>query len=560
MAAVEITTNDAVNADLAGGDKYKLVETIVSTKDITNSELNGALTPDTLVADEEASAAADAADAADTEQVHEYDLVIVGAGISGINMAYRAQTQLRATSYVVLEAREAMGGTWDLMRYPGVRSDSDLHTFGFAWRPWTEKNPIAEGGLIVKYLKESAAETGVDRNILYRHKLKEARWQSREQAWTLSVEAADAEGSVSRKRFRAKWIVLGTGYYDYDTPLESQIPGLEKFKGKVLHPQFWPADLDYAGKKVAVIGSGATAVTIIPAMAEKAEKVTMVQRSPSYVIAIPNRIAPRKWWERMLPEWMQHRITRLRYLVGGFFYRRFLSDGEKTRAFLARITQMQLPPNIPYDPHFKPSYLPWAQRMCLCPDGDFFKALRSGKADVATGVIKTVTEDSVELESGQKIDADIIVTATGLKMKYGGNAKYFVDGEAIKWSDKYMWRGVMIQDMPNLAIVQGYTKASWTLGADATAHMVVRMIKHLHWNGYTSGTPRIPNKDMVKLTSANGVMGLTSTYILRALHRLPRTSDEGPWKPRGNYLKDMFDAKFSSVKAGMQFVEATKQA
>jgi cation diffusion facilitator CzcD-associated flavoprotein CzcO len=220
------------------------------------------------------------------------------------------------------------------------------------------------------------------------------------------------------------------------------------------------------------------------------------------------------------------------------------------------MTQAQLPPSIPYDPHFNPSYKPWTQRMCLCPDGDFFKSLRSGKADVATGVIKTVTDSGIELESGQVIDADIIVTATGLRMKYGGNAEYYIDGERLQWSDKYLWRGVMLQDVPNAAIVQGYTKASWTLGADATAAVVVRMIKHLDRNRYTSATPRIPRDNMVKLTSAPGVMGLTSTYILSALHRLPKSSDYGVWKARGNYLWDMLDAKFGNMNTGMQFTLA----
>jgi cation diffusion facilitator CzcD-associated flavoprotein CzcO len=493
-----------------------------------------------------------------TTDSHSYDIIIVGAGISGINMAYRTHTSLRGKSYVVLEARAAMGGTWDLMRYPGVRSDSDLHTFGFAWRPWTMSNPIARGGAIVQYLKESAAETGIEDRILYRHKVRECCWRSREQSWTLEVEETLAGGAVRKKAFRAKFVVLGTGYYDYDTPLETTIPGLDKFKGRILHPQFWPPDLEYENKKIAVIGSGATAITLIPALAEKAAKVTMVQRSPGYVVSIPNRVAPKKWWERILPAWLQHRITRLRYLWGGFSQRRFLSDGEKTRKFLAHVTQLQLPKHIPYDPHFKPAYAPWTQRMCLCPDGDFFKSLRSGVADVATGQIKTMSAGGIELASGQTIDADMVVTATGLRMQYGGNAAIIVDGERIAWGDKFMWHGVMIQDMPNLAIVQGYTKASWTLGADATAHLVVRMIKHMDRKGMTSATPRVaPGRDMVRVTRSPGIMGLTSTYIMDAMHRLPKTSDEGPWKARGNFVWDLFEAKyFASMTESMQFVKA----
>jgi cation diffusion facilitator CzcD-associated flavoprotein CzcO len=340
--------------------------------------------------------------------------------------------------------------------------------------------------------------------------------------------------------------------------MPAKINGLENFQGKVVHPQFWPEDLDYTGKTMAVIGSGATAITLIPALTKLAEKVTMVQRSPSYVISIPNRVKPRKWWEKLLPIRIQHQITRLRFLIGGFIYRRYLSgDSEKMRAFLAKITAAQLPKHIPFDPHFKPTYAPWTQRVCLSPDGDFFKALRDGKVDVATGIIDTVTENSIVLQSGQTIEADIIVTATGLQMKYGGNVDYYVDGEKINFGDKFMWRGVMIEDMPNMTIVQGYTKASWTLGADATATIFMRFLKHLKRNNYSSGTPRIADRNKVKpLSAAAGVMGLTSTYIKNAIHRLPKGSDEHPWKPRGSYLQDMFDAQFSSLKKGMQYTMA----
>jgi cation diffusion facilitator CzcD-associated flavoprotein CzcO len=336
--------------------------------------------------------------------------------------------------------------------------------------------------------------------------------------------------------------------------MEAIIPGIENFKGQTVHPQFWPEDIDYAGKKMAVIGSGATAITLIPALAKAAERVTMVQRSPSYVLSFPNRTANKKWWEKLLPVRIQHQITRLRFLIGGFLYRRYLSgDPEKMRAFLGRITAAQLPKHIPFDPHFKPTYAPWTQRVCLSPDGDFFKALRDGNVDVATGVIENVTENSIVLKSGQTIEADIIITATGLRMKYGGNALYTVDGEEVNFGEKFLWRGVMIQDMPNSCIVQGYTKASWTLGADATATMMCRLIKHLQRNNLSSATPRIPEKDKVNVTVSAGVMGLTSTYIKNALHRLPRVSDSDPWRARGSYLQDMFDAQFSSLKKGMQF-------
>ncbi|KAE9962480.1 hypothetical protein BLS_000266 [Venturia inaequalis] len=498
--------------------------------------------------------------------VSDYDLVIVGAGISGINMAYRFQEHFRTGTYIVLEARKAMGGTWDLMKYPGIRSDSHLHSFGFEWKPWSEENPIAEGGKIVRYLKEATAENGIDEKIHYQHKVTKTSWQSREQKWTLEVDATGEAGEITKKLFRGKFMVLGTGYYDYDKAMTAEIPGIENFSGKVVHPQFWPEGLDYAHKKVAVIGSGATAITLVPAMAKMAEKVTMVQRSPSYIVSLPNRIRPKTWWERILPLWIQYKINRIRYMIGGFFYRRYLAqNSDQMRESLAKITQAQLPKHIPYDPHFKPRYRPWTQRVCVCPDGDFFKALHKGNVDIATGIISTVTPNSITMENGQNVEADIIVTATGLHIKYGGNADIYVDGEELKWGDKFFWRGVMIQDVPNMAFVMGYTMATWTLGADATATLVCRMIKHLERNKLTSATPRIPvvdvsggQKEMVKLTSASGVMGLTSTYIKNAMHRLPKTSDDKPWRARGNYLEDMWDARWSSLSRGMQFVQAAQ--
>lgn len=301
-------------------------------------------------------------------------------------------------------------------------------------------------------------------------------------------------------------------------------------------------------------------------MAKIAERVTMVQRSPSYIIGFPNRVRSRKWWERILPMWLQYKITRWRFLIGGFLYRRYLSaDSDKMKEALAKMTSAQLPKHIPYDPHFNPRYRPWTQRVCLCPDSDFFKALHKGNVDVATGVISTVNPTTITMEHGQTVEADIIVTATGLRMKYGGNADIYIDGEELKWGEKFLWRGVMVQDVPNMAIVMGYTKASWTLGADATATLVCRMIKHLERNRLTSATPRIPvvdakegKKEMVKLTTASGLMGLTSTYITSAIHRLPKTSDDKPWKARGTYMEDMWDASFSSLSRGMQFVQAAK--
>ncbi|KAE9987860.1 hypothetical protein EG328_001286 [Venturia inaequalis] len=489
-------------------------------------------------------------------EIHDFDMLIIGAGISGINMAYRYQESFPKRRYVVLEQRENMGGTWDLMRYPGIRSDSDLYTFGFAWRPWPEKIPIAEGGAILKYMKESAAQYGIDKNILFQHKVKESNWSSREQAWTVKVDVTDGQsGKTSVKHFRGKFMLTVPSYYSYDKPLEAKINGIENFKGQVVHPQFWPKDLDYANKEIAVIGSGATTITLLPALAKVAKKVTMVQRSPSYIVSMANRTTP-KWWEMFVPRYIQQRLTRIMYLLMGFFLRRMMKNPERMKKWMTRDTKKLLPPSIPFNPHFEPKYDPWTQRVCVSPDGDFFEALREGKAGVATGVIKTMTEKSIILESGETIEADIIITATGLHLQYGGNSTFKIDSEPLDWSTKFFWRGSMIQDVPNLMLVQGYTTASWTLGADATAHMTCRMLKHFQKNKLSSATPRVSSSSgVVEQSGETGLMGLTSTYIRMAKGRLPKHGLADPWRARGDYLWDLWFAKFGDLRKGLSFVE-----
>jgi cation diffusion facilitator CzcD-associated flavoprotein CzcO len=353
---------------------------------------------------------------------------------------------------------------------------------------------------------------------------------------------------------------MGTGYYDYTKPLQAKIPGIENFQGKVLHPQFWPKDFDSTDRKIAVIGSGATAITLIPALAQTAAKVSMVQRSPTYVLGFPNRTNKRRWWEWILPNSWFHWLTRLRYLIGGIYIRRFLSDPIKARVFIEKMNKKQLPAHIPHDPHFKPRYDPWTQRMCFCPDNDFFKALQKGNTDVVTGTIKTVTEDRLIMDDGHEVEADTIVTATGLRMQYGGNTKITIDGEPLIWGEKFLYRGIMISDVPNMAIVMGYTKASWTLGADATATMVMRLLKLMSSKNITSATPRLADSEEklrnVKRTPA--LMGLSSTYILTALHRLPKNLPEAPWRARENYLWDMWDSRFADLGRGMQFTYAPR--
>ena len=478
--------------------------------------------------------------------VNSWDVVIIGAGISGINSAYRLQTKLPGKSYTILEARGGMGGTWDLFKYPGVRSDSDLHTFGFPWRPWQEQKSIADGDSIVKYIRETASMYGIDQHIQYHQKVVSMDWSSDEQSWALTVEA-----NGEQKYVHAKFLILSTGYYDYLDPLPAAIPGMENFQGTVVHPQFWPEDLDYTNKKIVVIGSGATAVTLIPSLAEKAAHVTMLQRSPSYLLAMPNP-AGGSWLSSILPSWASSKINRLRFLIIPFLFFHFCrAFPNAARRVMRAATTRQLPPNIPHDPHFEPAYNPWEQRLCICPDGDFYRSLRRGRADVATGTIASVTRQGITLAgSGATLAADVIVTATGLKMQLAGGASVAIDGEPLHMNRKFMWKGVMMQDVPNLAFVIGYTNASWTLGADATALLLCRLLKLMEKQGVSSAAPRLEHPETLKKMP---VLNLNSTYVMRALDRMPKAGDKGPWKARDNYFTDLWNAKFGDIQTGLQF-------
>ncbi|KAL9128356.1 MAG: hypothetical protein Q9175_007544 [Cornicularia normoerica] len=475
-----------------------------------------------------------------------FDIIVVGAGISGINAAYRIQTKLPSISYTILEARGGIGGTWDLFRYPGFRSDSDLYTFGFAWRPWAEQKAMADGDSIRKYIRESATLYGIDQKVKFHHKLVSANWSFDQQAWDLLV---DEEGR--KTHFRARFVILSTGYYDYDEALSSHIPGIKKFTGTVIHPQFWPEDLDYKDQKIVVVGSGSTAVTLIPSLAETASHVSMLQRSPSYILARP-AIDSFGWWaQKLLPYWIAHRITRIRFLVLSFLFTKFCAYYPlAARNLIKKLTLKELPGNIPHDPDFSPRYNPWEQRLCLCPDGDFFKAMRLGKASVVTDTITTVTETGIQLASGQTLDADIIVTATGLKLKSAGGAHISVDKNPVTIGEKYLWKGVMLQDVPNMATVIGYTNASWTPGADATALLVTRLLKSMKAKGATSAVPRLEHmKDMKPVPMLN----LSSTYVVRGAKELPRTGNKAPWMPRSTYFSDLWDAKFGNITDGLRF-------
>ena len=477
------------------------------------------------------------------------DVAIIGGGISGINMAYRTQEAMPDAKYAIFEGRSEMGGTWSLFKYPGIRSDSDLFTFGFNFDPWTEDRAIASAPSILGYIKTIAAKYGIDKHINYNHHADKLNWSSDQQRWQIECIVNGSE----RQTYYAKYICMGTGYYDYNEPLISDIPNLKAFQGPLVHPQFWPEDLDYADKRVVIVGSGATAVTILPAMTEKAKSVTMLQRSPGYFFAPPVVEDINVFMKKWLPAKWAHQLIRWRMiLLGAIFFQLCRLFPNFFRKTLQNATRKELPPNLKMDPNFIPNYDPWQQRMCITPGGDFFKALRSGKGDVVTSKIETVDETGIKLADGRHLDADIIITATGLKIQLGGHTKLSVDNTPVAIPDKFVWKGSMLQDIPNFAFVFGYTNASWTLGADATARLYVRIIKNARDKGMTSVTPHMDEQEEGAMKEVS-YLNLNSTYIKAAVDRrvLPKGGDKGPWVPRSSYFKDYWTAKWGDVSKGL---------
>lgn len=481
-----------------------------------------------------------------------YDVVIVGAGISGINFAYRIQERCPGLSYTVLEGRHEMGGTWSLFKYPGIRSDSDLFTFGFPWRPWKENTAIAQGDLIKQYVKDSAAMYGIDKKIQYQTLVNAAQYSSSDKTWSI-----DAKTDGKDRKFKCRFMLLCTGYYDYQTPLQTEIPGINNFKGQVIHPQFWPEKLDYTNKEVVIIGSGATAITVLPVMSETAKRVTMLQRSPSYVMAVPQEDAMEKFirrWFGWFPAF-QHAAIRIKWILAPLLLTTLSTKyPERMKAMMHKITQKQLPSSIPRDPHFTPRYNPWEQRMCMCPDGDFFKSLRSGKADIATGRIEQISSDTIKLENGQELHPDIIVTATGLKLRFAGGMNLTVDGKPYTVSDHFVWKGQMLENLPNAAFVVGYVDASWTLGADATAQLITRMFNQMKKEGVVEVIPQRTEKEKQTMKESN-LLRLNSTYVTKGKNMLPKAGDSGQWLPRSNYIRDIFMAWYGDIKSGTVWVQ-----
>lgn len=473
------------------------------------------------------------------------DVAIIGAGISGINTAYRIQTDLCDVRYTIFEARNAIGGTWDFFKYPGLRSDSDLFTFGFSWHPWTKRNPIADASSILEYLSAAVASQGIDHNIHFSTRVRKANWCSDSRLWELTVTTKEGREYTTFARF----LVFGTGYYDYDQALPAAIPGLGSFQGDIVHPQFWPQDLDYADKRITCIGSGATAVTLVPVLSQKAASVTMLQRSPSYIVSIPNK-TERTWLTWCIPKRLMFYLNRLYFLTFPmlFYYHARLFPAFSRKA-MQKSAAKQLSEGYPIDPNFAPRYNPFDQRVCFAPDGDFYDAIRNG-AQVVTGTIEEVVSDGIVLSDGSKLSADVIITATGLKMQWGGKISISVDGEAYHIGDKLAWHNAMLQDLPNAIMVTGYTMASWTLGADAIALLLCRLLRGMRKHRVSVIVPRLPADGSVKSCP---LLTLSSTYVLTAKQEsLPQTGDKSPWRRRSNYFHDQLKFRYGDVTEALE--------
>ncbi len=463
-----------------------------------------------------------------------FDVVIVGAGVSGIGAACHLRSKCPGRSFVVLENRDAIGGTWDLFRYPGIRSDSDMHTFGYVFKPWLSTRSIADGPSIRAYVKEAAAEHDVLSSIRFRHRVTEASWSSDDARWSVRASNRESGGDA---QFTCSFLLMCSGYYNYEQGYLPELPGIEHFDGPVIHPQAWPEDLDYRDKRIAVIGSGATAMTLVPAMAEQAARVTMIQRSPTYVISRPERDAINRRLRRFLPEKLAYAITRWKNILWQMYvYHRTRVAPESVKAKLLDVASQHLGADY-VAKHFTPSYYPWDQRLCLIPDGDLFEAINNGKAAVATGSIEAITARGVRLESGEEIEADILITATGLQLRVLGGIDISVDDTPVSFPDTLNYRGMMLCDIPNLAYVFGYVNASWTLRADLTAAYVCRLLNRMEQLGMRQCTPRLreEHRDMQRHP---WIVGFQPGYMARSMHLFPVQGDRDPWRNTQNYLQD----------------------
>ncbi len=469
-----------------------------------------------------------------------YDVVIVGAGLSGIGAAYHIQDKCPNKTFTVLEARASMGGTWDLFKYPGIRSDSDMYTLGFSFNPWKAPKAIADGPSILAYIKETARKFGIDKKIQYQHKLVNADWSSEENVWNLHIEGNE---QVEDSQIQCNFLFMCSGYYDYESGYTPSFPNSDTFKGSIIHPQKWDTSLDYTDKNVVIIGSGATAVTLVPEMSKKAHKVTMLQRSPTYILNLPREDKFANFFKKILPAKAAHHLARWKnILMSMFLYNLSRRRPDGMRNWLKKEAQKAIGERY-NDADFDPKYNPWDQRLCLIPDNDLFDAIRAEKVDIVTDTIDQFTPEGIRLTSGKTLPADIIVTATGLKLKLFGGMQIFKDGQVIDLTKEHAYRGVMLSNIPNFAFAVGYTNASWTLKCDLNCHFVTRIINQIDEQGARACVPRFDPE-----IGSETLIDLSAGYVQRAKDILPKQGTKAPWKVHQNYIKDLRSLKYGTVK------------
>lgn len=481
--------------------------------------------------------------------VQHHDILIIGAGLSGIGAACHLSRHCPNKSVAILERRQAMGGTWDLFRYPGIRSDSDMFTFGYSFKPWIESRVLADGPSIKRYMSETAREYGIDKKIRYGRQVIKSNFSTKSGLWT--VEAVD-EASGEKEKYSANFLMVCTGYYNYDKGFRPEFANEKAFTGEIVHPQFWPENLDYTGKRVVIIGSGATAITLLPTMTDKAAHVTMLQRSPTYIMSVPAIDPVARTLQKVLPEKAVYRINRIRNIgLQRLLFQAARSRPAAVRRLLLGLVKKQLAGSHIDMKHFTPSYAPWDQRLCVVPNGDLFRVLREGKASIATDHIEKFTETGILLKSGEEIAADIIITATGLDVQMAGGMTLKVDNKAAPISSRLTYKGVLIEGVPNAAVVFGYTNASWTLKADLASEYVCRLINHMDEHGYRT----VEVHDHDNLITEDTVLGsLSSGYIKRAADRLPRQGSKSPFRVVQDYLRDVPLMRFKPIDDGyLQF-------
>ncbi len=486
--------------------------------------------------------------------VEHVDVLIVGAGLSGIGAAYHLQETLPGKSFTILEGRSAIGGTWDLFRYPGIRSDSDLHTYGYAFKPWTNEKSIADGDAILDYIQDTAKENGIDSHIRFAHHVNRVEWSSGDAQWTVHAQRTDTGEEV---RLTCSWLVCASGYYRYDAGYTPEFPGADRFEGTIVHPQHWPEDLDYTGKRVVVIGSGATAVTLVPAMAGRAKHVTMLQRSPTYVVSLPEKDWVANLLKRFLPAERAYDITRRKNI---WLQRTVYNLSQRRpwiiKGLLRRGLEKRLPEGYDIDRHFTPAYNPWDQRLCAVPDGDLFEAISLGTASVLTDKIEEFTSKGIRLASGTELEADIIITATGLDLMALGGVEVVIDGAAVSLPDKLVYKSAMLSDIPNLVFVFGYTNSSWTLKLDLVCDYVCRLIAHMDRFGFDTCVPVNPDPGM----ETRPFLDFGAGYVQRAVSRFPRQGTTGPWQVRMSYAADQKLLRDGTVNDGiLRFSRAAEQ-